>query len=48
MPTANAEGLDRFGGWRRKGLGETRVEVPSDRRGTFMDNKNNKSYYDNK
>ena len=24
MPTANAEGLDRIGGWHRKGLGETR------------------------
>ena len=25
MPTANAEGLDRIGGWRRKGLGGTRL-----------------------
>ena len=25
MPRANAGGLDRVGGWRRKGLGETRL-----------------------
>ena len=25
MPTANAEGLERIGGYRRKGLGETRL-----------------------
>ena len=34
MPTANAEGLDRVGGWRSKGLGQTRLWVRSDRHGS--------------
>ena len=34
VPTANAEGLDRVGGWRGKSLGETRLEAPSDRHGS--------------
>ena len=31
----NAEGLDRIGGWHRKGLGETRLGVPSDQHGSL-------------
>ena len=30
-PTANADGVDRIGGWHRKGLGETRLWAPSER-----------------
>ena len=33
-PTANAEGLDPVGGWHRQGLGETRLQAPSDRYGS--------------
>ena len=34
MPTATAGGLDRIGGWHRKALGETCLQVPSDRHGS--------------
>ena len=32
---AHAEGLDRVGGERREGLGETRLQVPSERHGSL-------------
>ena len=34
MPTANAEGLVRIGWRHRKGLGDTRLQAPSDRHGS--------------